>query len=155
MGTKAQMAAAIKIDWDAIINGNAIQPDLVVPTPDAWPSFSDPEYWPVIRINGNYSIPTDGHGTLIVTGNLVISGSKQWQGLVLVGGTIDANGNNTVEGAVISGLDEKLNQTVAESAIGNGQKTYVYDSCNVAKAVSRISVLRVVPGTWTDNFRTW
>lgn len=155
MGTKAQMAGAIQIKWDDIINNNAIEPDLVLPTPDAWPSFADPDYWPVIRINGNYSVPTDGQGTLIVEGNLTINGSKQWRGIVLVGGTITADGNNTVEGAVISGLNEKLGDTVPESAIGNGQKTYVYDSCNVAKAVSRISHLRVIPGTWADNFRTW
>lgn len=155
MGTKEEMADAIKIDWDAIINEGAIQPDLVVPSPDAWPgsaAFADEDFWPVIRINGNFSVPTDGQGTLIVTGNLVINGSEQWRGIVLVGGMITSDGNNTVEGTVISGLNEQLGMTVGESAIGNGQKTYVYDSCSIDKALNRIAVLRTIPGTWSDNW---
>ncbi len=152
MGTKAQMANdSIKINWDGIVNGNMITPDVVIPG-NPWPSFADPNYWPVIRINGNYSIPTGGRGTLIVTGNLVITGSKQWQGIVLVGGTMTADGNNTVEGTVISGLNEQLGMTVGESAFGNGNKTYVYNSCHVASAMARISALRVIPGTYADNW---
>jgi hypothetical protein len=154
MGTKPEMAAAIPIDWDAIVNQNAIQPDIIIPG-DTWPSFADPNYWPVIRVNGHYSVPGDGRGILIVTGNATISGSKQWQGIVLAGGTLEANGNNTVEGAVVSGLNEKLYPgTVGESDVGNGTKTYVYDSCNVAAALARGGSLRVIEGTWSDNW-TW
>jgi hypothetical protein len=153
MGTKAQMANAVKIDWDAIINGNAIQPDYTIPG-DSWPSFADPDFFPVIRYNGNLSLASPGRGTLIVTGNFTVSGSKYWEGIILVGGSVTSNGNNTVEGTVISGLNEKLGDNVAESDAGNGTKTYVYDSCKIDKALARISALRVVPGTWSDNW-TW
>ena len=153
MGTKPQMSTAIKIDWPDIVNNNSILPDIVIPG-DTWPTFTDPDYWPVIRINGNYSVPTTGRGTLIVTGDLVINGTEQWRGILLVGGTVYADGNNTVEGTVISGLNEQLGITVGESALGNGTKTFVYDSCAIASALSRFTILRVVKGTWADNW-TW
>lgn len=152
MGTKSQMTNdSIKINWPDIVNNNSIQPDIVLPG-GTWPSFTDPDYWPVIRVNGNFSVPTDGKGTLIVTGDLVINGTDQWKGIILVGGTAYADGNNTVEGTVISGLNEQLGMTVGESALGNGTKTFVYDSCNIANALSRFTILRVVRGTWSDNF---
>jgi hypothetical protein len=33
-----------------------------------------------------------------VTGNLIISGSRNWEGVLLVGGSIRSNGNNTTRG---------------------------------------------------------
>jgi hypothetical protein len=154
MGTQAQMAASINIDWDGIVNGNAIPPDYTIPG-DPWPTFTDPTYWPVIRIDGNYSIPTDGFGTLIVTGDLTINGALHWDGIVLVGGTLTADGNNTVLGATITGLNVKLGMSVPINDVGNGEKTYQYDSCNVAAAASRTSALVLIPNTWVDNWKTW
>jgi hypothetical protein len=159
MGTKAQMANAIKIEWDEIINNNAIVPDIEIPPTTNWPTqteFDDPDFWPVIKVTGNGTLDYEGKGILIVTGDLTINGSKMWQGVVLVGGTVTSNGNNSVEGAVISGLNEKINPgTVPMQAIANGNKEYVYHSCNIANALSRISVLRPIPGSWADNYSSW
>jgi hypothetical protein len=157
MGTKDAMAGAIAIPWDAIINQNAIVPDIVVPPTANWPTqaqFNDPDFWPVIKVTGNGTLDYEGKGILIVSGNLTINGSKMWQGVVLVGGTVTSNGNNSVEGAVISGLNEKLVPPVSVpmQAIANGNKEYVYHSCNIARALSRISVLRPIPGSWADNY---
>lgn len=157
MGTPAQMAAQVGIDWDAIVNQNAIVPDIEIPG-DLWPSSTDwanADYWPVIRINGNYSIPSDGRGTLIVTGDLTISGSLHWDGIVLVGRTLTADGNNTVLGATISGLNVIFGETVPASDVGNGTKTYQYDSCAVAAAANRFSALVLIPNTWIDNWASW
>jgi hypothetical protein len=154
MGTQTQANTSVNIDWDGIVNYGAISPDVTLPG-GTWPTFTNPNYWPVIRVNGDYSIPTGGRGTLIVTGNLTISGSLQWQGIVLVGGVVIANGDNNVLGATVSALNMKLGMTVPVEAIGNGNKTYQYDSCNVASAVSRFSSLVKIDQTWSDSWANW
>lgn len=159
MGTKEQMTDSVHIDWQAILNGESILPDLYLPTPNTWSdvaaAYPDPEFWPVVRYDGNASLLVNGKGILIVTGDLNFGGSVHWDGIVLVGGAIYANGVNNVQGTVISGLNEEIGISVGPSSIGNGNKTFVYHSCNVARALQRISILRVVPGTWSDNWATY
>lgn len=156
MGTQAQANTTVGIDWNGIINQGLIIPDYILPTPDTWPppSVFNTD-WPVVRVSGDFVLPTDGRGTLIVTGNLTINGSETWEGVVLVGGTIYANGNNNVLGAVISGLNEQLGINVPASDIGNGTKTYVYDSCAVANAVAKYGALVLIGKTWSDNWPIW
>jgi hypothetical protein len=154
MGTAAQTAAAVKLDWAGIVSGNAIQADIEFPG-GSWPSssdFADSQFWPVVRANGDFTIPSDGKGTLIVTGNLTISGSTKWRGVVLVGGALVSNGNNTVDGAVISGLNTKLGMTVPVSDVGNGTKTYRYNSCDVASAVGSFVGLVPYRNAGSDNW---
>jgi hypothetical protein len=156
LGPSPGSYSAVRIDWDGIINNNAIVPDLVYPTPDAWPSSFPPTYWPVIRVNGDLALPDDGQGTLIVTGDLTINGSLSWNGIVLVGGTLYADGNNNIQGAVVSGLNLLLpGMTVAASDVGNGVMTYQYNSCNVKEALSKYSTLVLTGGTWADTYKTW
>lgn len=155
LGTPTETSDSVKIDWDGIVNQNLIWPDLVYPT-DPWPNFgANPNYYPVIRVNGNLDLPNDGQGLLIVTGNLTISGSKRWKGVLLVGGTVYANGNNNVLGAVISGLNVKLGIAVGESDIGNGTKTYKYDSCEIQKTLGNLSTLVLMGKTWSDSWPSY
>ena len=129
-------------------------PDVTVSGSTGWPTstaWSDPNFWPVIRANGDLDLPSDGRGTLIVTGNLLLNGSQHWRGLVLVGGAITSNGNNTVTGAIFTGLNVKLGQTVAQSDLGNGNKTYQYNSCDVASATMRFRKLVVYRNAGADN----
>jgi hypothetical protein len=158
MGTKSEMADAVKIDWNGIIHNNAIVQDITIPG-QPWPSFSDPNYWPVIRIangfNGEFTLPGNGRGTLIVEGNFTISGGTEWHGIVLVGGRLVSNGNNTVYGATVSGLNEKLGMTVGMSDVGNGTKTFQFHSCAVAQAASRFSSLQAIRNTWGDNWAAY
>jgi hypothetical protein len=146
----------VKIDWDGIVNHNAIWPDIVYPT-DPWPTSFPANYWPVIRVDGSLDLPSDGQGILIVTGDsLTINGSLRWNGIVLVGGMVSADGNNNIQGAVISGLNLKLpGSTVPESDVGNGVKTYQYNSCNIANALSKFGALVLTTGSWSDNYKTW
>jgi hypothetical protein len=156
LGTVQETANAIKIDWDAIVNGGAITPDAVLPG-DPWPSFSDPNYWPIVYVDqvSEFSLNNIGRGILIVRNDLAIGGNDKWDGIVLVGGKVTADGSNTVRGTVISGLNVKLGETVGESAIGNGTKTYVYHSCNVENAMQGFASLRLIPNTWSDNWPGW
>jgi hypothetical protein len=152
LGPVSSAGDSIKVDWDGIINNNVLTFDYVVPTPDAWPTFTDPNFWPLIRVDGNYSLPTSGQGLLVASGDLTINGGLSWDGVILVGGTLTADGTNQVRGAVISGLNTKLGMSVPRSDVGNGTKTFVYNSCTVASAMGAMGTLVVVPGTWNDNW---
>jgi hypothetical protein len=157
LGTQAQANDAVKIDWDGIVNRNALQPDINIPG-DAWPAArfaSDTSYWPVIFVRGNYALPAFGRGTLVVTGDLTISGSDMWHGVILVGGSLASNGNNTVLGATISALNLKLGIPVPEGTVGNGVKTYEYDSCKLRRASQRYAAYTVYTNTWMDNVAAW
>jgi hypothetical protein len=153
MGTQTQANGMITIDWAGIIGGTALTPDLTMP-PAGWPSFANPAYWPVIYVNqvGSFSLPGDGRGLLIVRNDMTISGSKEWDGIILVGGTLTSNGNNTVRGAVVSGLNMLVGINVPVSDVGNGNKTFRYNSCFVANAASRFGGLAPLRNTSVDNW---
>jgi hypothetical protein len=90
---------SVHIDWNGIVNGNIIPATITIPggsfPPDA--AFNDTTYYPIIRINqADYTLPNTGvgRGMIIATGNVTISGSTAWKGVLLVGGDITSNGNN-------------------------------------------------------------
>jgi hypothetical protein len=148
---------AVHIDWAGITAGTAITPDITIPT-GSWPNATVMNTWPVIRVNGDLSLnggSTDGKGILIVTGNLTLSGSFQYSGIVLVGGTLTSNGNNTVEGAVVTGLNIKTGVAVPQEAVGNGNKTFQYNSCNIDMALNRLGSLQRLRNAWTDSWSSY
>jgi hypothetical protein len=175
LGTQAQTNASIKIDWAGILLTDRIQPDYTYSSGAEalanWPDFSNPNYYPVIRVNGDLTLDTyGGRGTLIVMGNLTINGNNLWQGIVMTGGTMTSNGNNTMLGATMSGLNELLTpeqlaaaNTISSAtlladpppALAKGTKTFQYDSCEVAKAASGLASYSVYPNAWMDNFTTY
>jgi Tfp pilus assembly protein PilX len=152
--TSAQMADSVTIDWAGITSGSAVTPDITIP-PGTWPSFTNPNYWPTIFVNGNWTLPGDGQGTLIVTGGLTISGNITWNGVLLVGGNLTSNGNNSVNGATVTGLNVKLGQTLPQGDVGNGTKQYNYNSCNVDKAMAKMAQLVGYSNAWVDNWPTY
>ena len=177
LGDQEQTNAAVKIDWSGIVNGNRIQPDYTFMSGSAatsgWPVsvFSSGAY-PVVRVNGDFTLPSSGgQGTLIVMGNLSISGSNKWRGIILVGGQMTSNGDGTVLGATMSGLNTMFTQAQLDSAkaiaptaslslnppaaTANGTKTYQYDSCEVSKAAGGLASYSVYPNAWMDNFVTF
>ena len=182
LGTQAQANAAVKIDWEGVINGNRIQADYTYATGGAassawssidWGSGTALKY-PVIRVNDNFTMPDmGGQGTLIVMGNLTISGNNLWKGILLVGGKMTSNGNGTMTGATMSGLNSMFDATQLakakllaplanptlvnnpEMATANGTKTFQYDSCEVAKAAGGLASYSVYPNAWMDNFVTY
>jgi hypothetical protein len=149
-------AREVEIDWGGILAGTALTPNFVVP-PDAIPSFADTTYYPSILMVGTGNIGSsalnNGRGLLIVQGNLDTgSGATfNWKGIVLVGGDLTGNGNNNIDGAIISALNAKLGQTVPINIV-NGTKTYQYDSCEVAKALMGLGALVPLNNTWVDNW---
>ncbi len=148
---------SVHIDWAGIKAGTSVPPDYTIPT-NSWPNATQMNGWPVIMANGNLSLTggsTDGKGILIVTGDLTLSGSYKFDGIILVGGTLTSNGNNTVLGAVITGLNVKTGTNVAQEAVGNGNKTFQYHSCNIANALNHIGSLQRVKNGWTDTWSSY
>lgn len=154
--TVNESARLVEIDWAGILAGSALTPNYIVP-PDAIPSFADTTFYPVIFMNAEGTVGSsalnNGRGMLIVRGNLDTgSGATfNWKGIVLVGGDITGNGNNYIQGAIISALNAKLGQTVPINVV-NGTKQYQYNSCEVAKALMGLGALVPLPNTWVDNW---
>jgi hypothetical protein len=160
--TFAQESSATRIDWAGLKSGTVVPADIIIGMgtfPSAATFAADTNYWPVIHVtNGGgsaYVLPNQGRGMLIVDGNLTINGSNQWYGVILVGGQLTSNGNNVSQGATLSGLNTLTGTTAlastADDAIANGTKSYVYDSCSVAKATSAFARYTMMPNTWMDN----
>ena len=101
---------------------------------------------------------------IIADSDFVINGSNMWDGIIMVGGQLTSNGNNTIAGATLSGLnlpdrraDAELQQQEQryDDSVANGQKTYVYNSCNVSKAAQRLRRYVAMPNSWMDNLASW
>jgi hypothetical protein len=155
------MKDSSKLDWAGIVGGS-ITPDYEIPG-DAFPSASwfasNPNDWPVIRVRtNNYTLPNAGRGMIIADSNFTISGSNMWDGIVLVGGKLTSNGNNTTAGATFAGLNLLLGGSPGQStddSDANGQKTYVYHSCNVAKAAAGLQSYKTWNNTYMDQISVW
>jgi hypothetical protein len=153
LGTQQQAVQATHLDWNGIVNQHALRFDYVIP-PASWTSINFTN-WPIIEVVGDFTLPGAGQGTLIVTGNLTISGNNMWQGVILAGGNLISNGNNTVDGAVVSGLNVQFGATLPIASVGNGTRTYQYNSCNVTSAMTRLGKLVPYTDVWVDNWPTY
>jgi len=145
------------IDWESVSQGS--DATYTVP-PDAWPDFDaiPEDEWPVVFVDGDLNVSPDysGRGTIIVTGNLEMDGSFEWDGVLLVGGYMTSNGYQTIEGAVVTGLNILLGESVPTSDIGNGNKNFLYNSCWLKRASeswdgSVTAGLALVPGSWSEE----
>jgi hypothetical protein len=170
-GTKAQAADAVPIDWDAIVNDNAIAAQYDLPAsgagfPEATWWAANPLAWPTIIVrNGpdpstEFVLPTKGRGLLIIFGDLNLNGNAAgWDGLVLVGGRLRSNGANEVQGGTITGLNVKLGFNVEDNDVNelNGTKEYKYNSCHIASALngSGGGSLRPYQSTFANSFPTY
>jgi hypothetical protein len=154
LGPQPASDDSVNVDWEGIVNGGVLTPTITIPG-QSWPSFADPNYWPIIKVNGDFTLPGDGRGVLIVTGGLTISGARHWDGVLMVGNNITSNGNNGVDGSVVTGLNRKLGMPVPKADVGNGTKTYRYNSCNVARALAPLSALMEYRNAWSDNWAAY
>jgi hypothetical protein len=166
--TFQQLKDSTTIDWNSIKNGNAIPADIEIPGgtfPSTATFDADTNYWPVIRIHTNgYSLPNRGRGFIIADSDFTISGSNMWNGIILVGEQLTSNGNNTVAGATVTGLNYLINgltpnfstkSNSTDNSIANGTKTYVYNSCYVALASQILRRYVTMPNSWMDNLTNW
>lgn len=142
------------IAWESLRNGSYAEADYVY-SQDSWPSFNTipaDEYPFIVADQASFDVNStrSGRGTLVVHGDLDVDGAWNWDGIVLVGGTVTSNGNNHVAGAVVGGLNMLLGEDVDEMQLGNGTWDYQYHSCNVIWALKSIGTLAEQPGTWSE-----
>jgi hypothetical protein len=86
---------------------------------------------------------------------MTMGGSLKWDGIIFVGGTLTSSGSNTVKGAIVTGLNVLLGQSVAASDLGNGTKTFLYDSCIVANALKKFNGLAPLRNAGADNWSSY
>jgi hypothetical protein len=150
----ASTAAAVSIDWDGIVNGSAVLPDYALTSTSGWPStFTD---WPLIVVdNPGTPVTLDatqtGQGILIITGDATLDLNFAWSGVVLIGGYAMIQGNASIDGALVTGLNVKLGANVFNADAGT-QLHVQYHSCNLAAALARFAHLQLVANAWTDSW---
>jgi hypothetical protein len=150
----ASVAAAVSIDWDGIVNGSAIVPDYALTSTSGWPSsFTD---WPMVVVdNPGTPVTLDatqtGQGILIITGDATLDLNFAWAGVVLIGGYAMIQGNASIDGALVTGLNVKLGASVFNADAGS-QMHVQYHSCNLAAALAKFSHLQLVANAWTDSW---
>lgn len=88
-----------------------------------------------------------GYGILLVKGDLELGGGFEWNGIILVTGSVTLNGGGgnpiNIYGQIFSGTSTLTDVTV------NGSNTIGYDSCKVKKAMAGSS-LKVL--NWKQNY---
>jgi hypothetical protein len=149
LGTIAGVISAAGVRWSVLED-----PTFPVPYDGSWPNFSSipSDSFPVIRVNGNYTLDRNGRGALIVTGNFSTAGDWDWEGIILVGGAATGSysggsgGGNTVKGMIVSGLDG--------TTFGGAQALTRFQArwfpCNVRKANLALAYLSPVSRSlWT------
>lgn len=156
--SQTELLESTGIDWAAMVAGELLQFDYTVP-PDSWPNFGSlpADEWPVIYVDnpgGEFSLsPSEsGRGTLIVRGDLEISGITTWEGPILVGGAVTTDGKQIVNGAISSGFNLLLGESVPQSSVGNGNKEILFHSCNLHASMQHTATFVADPGTWSETF---
>jgi hypothetical protein len=156
----------VGIDWNAIVNYDAIPADITIPG-GSWPSqltwLFNPSYYPVIRIkSNNYTIPNNGRGILIADSNLVMASNDGWNGIILVGGRLTASGNGDSEAVLLTGLNLLLpgaptpaNGTTADNDQVSQTRRFNYNSCYASNAASQLRVYFGWSNSWLDNVAVW
>ena len=136
LGTVPLAIQTVTVDWGTIVSQGiaaaAVQlPGGIWPSPAQW---ADPDYWPIIVVNGDYTVPSDGRGLLAVTGTLTLPAMRQWDGILLSGGALLVPGGATVQGAVVTGLNAKLGAVVSADQL-SGPYVAQYHACHIARAL--------------------
>jgi hypothetical protein len=169
--TEAAAAGNIPIDWNAIVNNNAISAQFDLPASgtgfptSAWFAADTTRFPTIIVRNGpdpetEYVLSAFGRGMLIVFGSLRLNGNTAgWDGIILVGGRLRSNGTNQVRGATVTGLNMKLGFNLGENELTdlNGTKAFHYHSCYVRRALQSVSSggLTTVQSTFANSFPTY
>jgi hypothetical protein len=165
-GSTGTAKDSVNVDWAGITARTAITPNYfqktTAPTSGSFPTSAqiNGSHWPVTFVQGDLTLPTAGQGILIITGNLTISGNSAgsntegntWDGIVLVGGTLTGNGTQTIDGAIMTGLNVITGGTPGGESVGNGTKVYQYNSCSITKALKPFGSWTRLANAKTDNY---
>lgn len=146
---------SVVMDWARISAGSLVPGAYDIPA-GAWPApaaWGNPTFWPVIVVQGDLTLPSDGRGLLVVTGDLRLTGGRAWSGVVLVGGAVWERGGNRVSGAVVSGLNRMLGIPAAAMDTVQGAMSVRYHSCDVTRALAAFRGLAAYRNATVDHWR--
>lgn len=113
--------------------------------------FPQTDGWEVVKAEGDYernSGSRTGQGVLIVEGDFESDGNFTWDGIILVGGQYTANGNETIHGSIVTGLNGLDGSNVPTSTVSQGTKDFRYNSCSVFKASRSKFQVSKAPSSW-------
>ena len=138
------------LDWRGLVEGTALARGAARPASEL-PRYSTRGAWPIIRHDGDHDLAVSGQGTLIVTGDLRISGGHEWRGLILAGGRVQLLRGARVRGAVVTGLNERLGVAPTAPDVIDARARVRFDSCDLTRAADAFGTLELVPNTWVDG----
>lgn len=150
-----QIVESTGIDWGGLVSEDKVVPDYVVPG-DEWPDFTSlpADEWPVIHVTAatmEVQPIHSGRGVIVFDGDAELNGEFQWDGILLIGGQLISDGNQTVDGAVFTGMNRAFGVNVPASDLGNGEKSFRFHHCNVEEAKRAMGWLAPKPGTWFEK----
>lgn len=114
------------------------------------PSAACETYYPIIHITGDATLTGGtGQGILLVDGNLTMSGSFAFTGVVITRGTAKASGTgNSVTGVIMAAAID-----LSQAATLTGNTTVQYSSCAVQQTLSSTSTLATTKGRgWVNLY---
>jgi hypothetical protein len=130
-----------------------------IPT-DANGAINPPGSPPITFVDGNLTLSggTTGNGILVVTGDLIMQGNYNWNGLVLAIGqgqaTLGGGGNGVINGsayvAKIYGSDGSMLDALGQTTIdygGGGTNLIQYNSCYADAYLTQLPKIAADPST--------
>jgi hypothetical protein len=108
------------------------------------PNAACGSYFPIIHIAGSASLQGDqGQGILLVDGNLTVTGSYQFFGIVIIQGDLTTSGGGNTDAHFWGGVMSKNVDLSTQNV--SGHATLNYSSCSILQALqatSQISMMR-------------
>ena len=146
----AQIVDSTRIDWPALLGGQ-FTPDYTT-SPPCMHARQVAGGFPVGLCVGSASLNNRRYGLLVVTGNVTLESGVHWDGILVVGGNVNANRPNVVvHGMIISGLS---GASVAPDTLQRGN-TIQWASCYNGPSVATLSGLVPIKNAWVDNWSTY
>jgi hypothetical protein len=158
--TYAQLAARATI----IMGGGNINTDPVVTNgicdksvPTNWGDGDNPtapcgNYFPIIHVTGDLQVnTTQGQGILLIDGNLLINGSWNFYGIVIIQGDLKTAGGGTSDAHIWGGVMAKNADLSTENL--NGHATLNFSSCSILAALQAQSPIALMRSRgWTQLY---
>lgn len=157
VGSQQELLESTGIDWESLVNGELFQFDYTY-SEDGWPDYSSmsSDEFPIVYMDtgpdGTFDMGPShqGRGMLIIRGDLKMSGNFEWEGPILVGGSVTTDGKQRIEGGIVSGFNLLLGESVGQSSIGNGNKDILFHSCWIHAAMKGTANFVQKKHTWHE-----
>ena len=154
-GTDSTLAVQTEVVWSDVVSGRFV--------PDSYSVLIGDTTFASQLVVGNLTLNGGDRGTgiLMVTGNLDVIGGPaktEWQGIVLVGGYLAADGQFTdFHGMVVTGLNAMFGTAVSADTVGGAGRnvSFLYEPCLIQRALDPLTGFVPVTNAVIDNWATW